>query len=380
MFGFLKKKIQGAVSSITKKVEEEAEVVETPVEKPKKVVKKESKPKEQKKEEKAHKPEKKVSKPKEEKKVEVAPKEEPKKELVKEEPVKDKKGFFGKIKEKVTTKKISEKQFDEFFFELEVALLENNVALEVIDKIKEDLKMDLVDVPLQRKDVSKQIMDTLKKSVSEILDVPKISLLSEVKKAEKPYKILFLGFNGVGKSLSVARVAQYFKKNGLKPILAAGDTFRAAAVAQLEEYGKQVGVPVVKHKQGGDSCAVMFDTISSAKAKGLDVVLADSAGRIHSNNDLMQELQKIVNKNKFDLKVLVIEATVGSDVVDQVKEFDKVVGVDALIITKNDVYEKGGSLLSACYLLKKPILFLGVGQGFDDLKEYDSVEVGKSML
>ncbi|MBT4174422.1 signal recognition particle-docking protein FtsY [archaeon] len=367
MFGFLKKKIKSAVSSITKKVEEEAEVVETPVkvEKKKPVIKEKSKA------------EKKVSKPKEEKKVEQKPKE---KIIVKEEPVKEKKGFFGKIKERVTTKKISEKQFDEFFFELEVALLENNVALEVIDKIKEDLKVDLVDVPLQRKDVSKQIMDTLKKSVSEILDVPKISLLSEVKKAEKPYKILFLGFNGVGKSLSVARVAQYFKKNGLKPILAAGDTFRAAAVAQLEEYGKQVGVPVVKHQQGSDACAVIFDTISSAKAKSMDVVLADSAGRIHSNNDLMQELQKIVKKNKFDLKVLVIEATVGSDVVDQVKEFDKIVGVDALIITKNDVYEKGGSLLSACFLLEKPILFLGVGQGFDDLKEYDSVEVAGKMF
>ncbi len=358
MFGFLKDKIKSAVSNITKKVEEEAEVVETPVEQPKKVTK--------------PKVEKKVSKPKEEKKVEQKPKEE-----VKEE---EKKGFFGKIKEKVTTKKISEKQFDEFFFDLEVALLENNVALEVIDKIKEDLKMDLVDVPLQRKDVSKQIMETLKKSVTEILDVPKVSLLDEVKKAEKPFKILFLGYNGVGKSLSVARVAQFFKKNNLKPMLAAGDTFRAAAVAQLEEYGRQVGVPVVKHQQGSDACAVIFDTISSAKAKGCDVVLADSAGRIHSNNDLMQELKKIVNKNKFDLKVLVIEATVGSDVVDQVKQFEKVVGVDALIITKNDVYEKGGSLLSACFLLQKPILFLGVGQGFDDLKEYDSLEVASNMF
>ena len=365
MFGFLKKKIKSAVSSITKKVEEEAEVVEAPVEqikeKPKKVEAK-----------------KKVSKPKVQKKVKEVPKEEPKKD-VKEEPVKEKKGFFGKIAEKVTTKKISEKQFEEFFFELEVALLENNVALEVIDKIKEDLKMDLVDVPLKRGDIAKQIMNSLKTSVSEILKVPKISLLSEAGKT-KPYKILFLGFNGVGKSLSVARVAQYFKKNGLKPVLAAGDTFRAAAVAQLEEYGKQVGVPVIKHQQGSDACAVIYDSIESAKAKKLDVVLADSAGRIHSNNDLMQELKKIVSKNKFDLKVLVIEATVGSDVVDQVKEFDKVVGVDALIITKNDVYEKGGSLLSACYLLKKPILFLGVGQGFDDLKEYDSKEISSKLF
>jgi len=369
MFGFLKDKIKSAVSSITKKVEKEAEVVEKPVVKEKPKV---SKPKEQKKVE---------TVPKEE--VKDKPKEEPKKEVVKEEPVvkkEEKKSFFGKIKERVTTKKISEKQFEEFFFELEVALLENNVALEVIDKIKEDLKRDLVDVPLKRGDIGQQIMNTLKKSVSEILDVPKLSLLSEVKKAEKPYKILFLGYNGVGKSLSVARVAQFFKKNGMKPILAAGDTFRAAAVAQLEEYGKQVGVPVVKHQQGSDACAVIFDTISSAKAKGLDVVLADSAGRVHSNNDLMQELQKIVNKNKFDLKVLVIEATVGSDVVDQVKSFDKVVGVDALIITKNDVYEKGGSLLSACFLLEKPILFLGVGQGFDDLKEYDSKEIAGKMF
>ncbi len=234
-------------------------------------------------------------------------------------------------------------------------------------------------MPIARGAVDKVIIDSLKNSVTEILNVPKINLLQEVSN-DKPYLMLFLGFNGVGKSLSVARVAEYFKDNGKKVVMAAGDTFRAAAVAQLTQYSKDVGVPIVKHGQGSDSCAVVFDAVSSAKAKGYDVVLADTAGRVHSSNDLMQELKKIVNKNKPQLKILVIEATVGSDVVDQVQNFDKAVGVDALIITKNDVYEKGGSLLSAAYLLKKPILFLGMGQGYKDLKEYNAEEIVKNIL
>jgi fused signal recognition particle receptor len=384
MFGFLKKKIKSAVDSFSKKAEEEAkeEVVEQVVEKPIKkpvVKKKATKPKVEKK--KVEKPLPKKEKKKE--KVEEVPKvEEVKEDSVKEEveeKPKKKKGLFAKLKEKVVTKTISSEQYDEFFWDLEVGLLENNVALEVIEKIKDDLKKDVVNVPIPRGAVEKVIVESLKKSVGEILDVPKIDLMEEVSK-DKPYLMLFLGFNGVGKSLSVARVAEYFKDNGKKVVMAAGDTFRAAAVAQLTQYADEVGVPIVKHGQGSDSCAVVFDAVSSAKAKKYDVVLADTAGRVHSSDDLMQELKKIVNKNKPQLKILVIEATVGSDVVDQVQNFDKAVGVDALIITKNDVYEKGGSLLSAAYLLKKPILFLGMGQGYKDLKEYDADEIVKGLL
>ncbi len=376
MFGFLKKKIKGAVETFSKKAEEEAkeEVVEKVVEKPvKKPVakKKVTKPKVEKK--KVEKPLEKKEEVKEEKVIEI------KEEVKVEEIPKERKGLFSKLKEKVVTKKFSAEQFEEFFWDLELGLLENNVALEVIEKIKDDLKKDVVDVPIARGAVDKVIIDSLKNSVTEILNVPKINLLQEVSN-DKPYLMLFLGFNGVGKSLSVARVAEYFKDNGKKVVMAAGDTFRAAAVAQLTQYSKDVGVPIVKHGQGSDSCAVVFDAVSSAKAKGYDVVLADTAGRVHSSNDLMQELKKIVNKNKPQLKILVIEATVGSDVVDQVQNFDKAVGVDALIITKNDVYEKGGSLLSAAYLLKKPILFLGMGQGYKDLKEYNAEEIVKNIL
>ncbi len=398
MFKFLKEKLKNAVEIFSKKAEEGAKEEikeeireEIKEEKPKKEVK-------EKKQEKIEKKEEIVIEEKAEEKPEIKEdkkgffekikdkfkkKEEIKEEKAEEKPeikeeAGEKKGFFEKIKEKITTVKISGDKFDELFSELEIVLLENNVAVEVIDKIKEDLNKSLVERQIKRGEVEKEIKESLKESISKILTVPRLDLLKlvkDIRKENRPAVFIILGYNGTGKSLSAARLANYLKNKGLKPLLAAGDTFRAAGVAQTEEYAKKIEVPVIKHQMGSDSCAVIFDAISSAKAKNYDIVIADTAGRIHSNADLMDELKKIVRVNKPDLKILVLDALTGTDIVEQARKFDEAVGVDALIITKVDAYEKGGGILSGTYILKKPVLFFGVGQGMSDFKEYNPEEV-----
>jgi len=304
---------------------------------------------------------------------------EEKKEL--KEEIKEKKSLFKKLKEKVGSKKISEDKFETLFSDLEMVLLENNIALEVVDKIKESLRMDLVNVPLTN--VKKIIEKSLKESLEEILTVPKLDVVEkvkEIKKEGRPAVFLIIGYNGAGKSITCAKLANYFKNKNFKPLLAAGDTFRAAGSVQLANYAKMVDVPVIQlQQQKGDSCALIFDAIKSAESKERDLVIADTAGRIHSNADLMEELEKIVRVNKPDLKILVLDALTGTDVVEQCREFDKAVGVDALIFTKVDAYDKGGGLISAAYILGKPIIFLGIGQKMDSLKEYDKKEILKSL-
>jgi len=354
MFKFLKKKVKDAVGVFKKGVEEKGEVVETPKPKVKKVKTKV--------EPKLDLPEKKEIK--KEDKVEEKPKEQPK----------EKKGLFGKIKEKVVTKTINEKQFDELFWELEVGLLENNVAFEVIEKIKEDLKKELVNVPLKRGQIEKIIYNTLKKSVNEILDYEKFDLFSKIKE-KKPYVIVFIGVNGSGKTTSIAKFAYMLKKQGLSVVLAAADTFRAASIQQLEEQGKRVDVKVIKHDYGSDPAAVGFDAVKYAKQKDIDVVLIDTAGRQHSNVNLMEEMKKIIRVVKPDLKLYVGEMISGNDCIEQIQNFDKAVSIDGAILSKADIDEKGGTAISVSHVTGKPILYLGVGQELDDLEDFDKNKI-----
>jgi fused signal recognition particle receptor len=288
-----------------------------------------------------------------------------------EEPVKEeKKGFFQKITETVTKVSLSDKKFEELFWELEITLLENNVAVEVIEKIKDDLKNDLVNNKINRKDLDKQIIKSLRTSISGLFNVEQIDLIKNARK-KKPYVIVFVGINGVGKTTNLAKVAYLLKKQGLSVVAGACDTFRAAAIQQLEEHTKNVGIKLIKHDYGSDPAAVAFDTIKHAEGKNIDVVLLDTAGRLHSNKNLMQELEKVVRITKPDLKIFVGESLAGNDVVEQVKLFNDSVGIDAIILSKADTDEKGGAAISVSYVTGKPILFLGVGQTYDDLEVFD---------
>lgn len=392
-FGKLKERFAGKeekpeIKEEVKEVPKEETAVEkkeVKVEKPKPQVEEKPKPvkEEAKAEEKKQEPKPKLEEKKEEPKpkpeplVEEKPKEEPKPEKEEpEEPVK--KGFFGKLKERVVTKKINESQFEDLFWTLEVALLENNVATEVIEKIKEDLKRELVEKPIRRSKIEKTIQESLKKSIEELFDVESFDIFKKIKQ-KKPFVMCFVGINGSGKTTTIAKVARLLLDNNKKVVLAAADTFRAAAIDQLQIHADKLGVRLIKHDYGSDPAAVAFDAIKHAEAKNIDVVLIDTAGRMHANSNLMEEMSKIVRVAKPDLKIFVGESITGNDCVEQAKKFDETVGIDAIILSKADVDEKGGAAVSISYVTKKPIIFIGVGQGYKDLKEFDSEIVLKNL-
>jgi len=292
---------------------------------------------------------------------------------------KEKKGFFKKIKETVSTKKISEGKFDELFENLEIVLLENNVAVEVIDKIKEDLKMDLVDVPIKRSEIGEKVNNTLKESVKELFE-EKLDLVEKIKESEKPFVIVFLGVNGSGKTTTIAKMVKLLERNNLSSVIAASDTFRAAAIHQLDEHGEKLGVKVIKHDYGSDPAAVAFDARKYAEARKIDVVLVDTAGRLHSNVNLMDEVKKIVRVVKPDFKMFVGESITGNDAVEQAKKFNEEVGVDGIILTKADVDKKGGAMISVSYVTRKPIVYMGVGQGYNDIEKFDEEKLLESLF
>ncbi len=296
------------------------------------------------------------------------------------EPETPKRGLFAKLKESFTKKSLSEEKFEELFWDLEVALLENNVAVEVIEKIKDDLKRELTSGKVTRLGIDDLILVSLKRSIEEILSVPGFDLVQTIKDSHKrPYVITFIGVNGSGKTTTLAKIANKFQEEGLSVVIAASDTFRAAAIDQLGEHAHKLGIKMISQGYGADPAAVAYDAIEHAKAKAIDVVMIDTAGRLHSNTNLMAELEKVVRVAKPDLKIFIGESTTGNDCVEQAKTFDELVGIDAIILSKADVDEKGGAALSVSYVTGKPILYLGVGQAYGDLKAFDKEEIIRNL-
>jgi len=282
-----------------------------------------------------------------------------------------KKSFVEKIKSKVNKVKISEAEFEVYAEELELLLLENNVALEVAEKIIEELKENIVGKELLRKEVEEEIKDSLKEIVRGILVEP-FDIIEKIKeKKEKPYVILFCGINGTGKTTTIAKIAEMLKKKKLSCILAAADTFRAASIEQIKKHGDKLGVKVIAHEYGSDPASVGFDAIKYAQKNRIDCVLIDTAGRIHTDKNLMAQIEKVARVCKPDAKIFVGESITGNDSVEQVKSFDWAVGIDGIILTKADVDEKGGTALSLGYVTKKPILFLGTGQEYNAIEVFD---------
>ncbi|MBI2558438.1 signal recognition particle-docking protein FtsY [Candidatus Woesearchaeota archaeon] len=291
-----------------------------------------------------------------------------------------KKGFFAAIKEKVITTRINEAQFEKLFWELELALMENNVAVEVIEKIKNDLKEELVEKPIKRTRVEETIQEALKGSIEGLFQSSSMDLIQEVKnKKEKPYIIAFFGINGSGKTTSIAKLANMLKEKNISCVLAASDTFRAASIEQLQLHADNIGIKLIKHDYGSDPAAVAFDAIKHAKARDIDVVLIDTAGRMHSNVNLINEMKKIIRVAKPDLKIFVGESITGNDCVEQAKTFNDAVGIDGIILAKADIDEKGGAAVSVSYVTKKPILYLGTGQRYSDLQVFNSEVVVKGL-
>jgi len=298
-------------------------------------------------------------------------------EILEQEPEKEetpaeekKQGFFKKVTSKITKIKISEKEFEVYAEELEMLLLENNVAIEVAEKIIQELKDKIVGKELLRKEIEEEIKDFFKEIIREILVEP-FDLIKEIKSKDEPYVVLFCGINGTGKTTTIAKIAEHLKKNNLSCVLAAADTFRAASIEQLKEHGEKIGVKVISQEYNSDPAAVGFDAIKYAKKNNIDCVLIDTAGRMHTAKNLLKEIEKIAKVCAPDKKIFVGESLTGNDIVEQVKSFDWAIGIDGIVLTKADIDEKGGTALSVGYITKKPILYLGTGQAYDQIEPFN---------
>ncbi|MBI2449549.1 signal recognition particle-docking protein FtsY [Candidatus Pacearchaeota archaeon] len=288
-----------------------------------------------------------------------------------------KKGLLAKVKDKFIKTEINESHFGRLFPELEEILLENNVAFNVVSSVKEMLKEKIMGKSVKTNEISSFIKEQLKEVVSEILVEP-FDILKRAKE-NKPYIILFFGINGSGKTTTIAKLAKLFLNNKLSVVLAASDTFRAASIEQLAQHAQKLGVAIIKHDYGADPAAVAFDAIKHAKSHNKDIVLIDTAGRMHTKENLIREMEKIVRVTKPDLKIFVGESITGSDLLEQLKIFHSGVGIDAVILTKADVDEKGGTALSVGHITGKPILFLGIGQKYTDLEPFTKKKILESL-
>ncbi|MCW1293588.1 MAG: signal recognition particle-docking protein FtsY, partial [Candidatus Rehaiarchaeum fermentans] len=224
----------------------------------------------------------------------------------------------------------------------------------------------------------KSIKEELKKALEEIMKGE--DLLSLIEKGEKPFIILLVGLNGVGKTTTIAKLAKFLKDNNKKVIISASDTFRAAAIEQLKHYGKELGIEVISHNYGADPAAVAFDAIKHANSVKADVVLIDTAGRSDINEGLLKELEKIKRVTKPNLTILILESISGNAIVNQVRTFNQRIGIDGLILTKCDIDEKGGAIISASYIANKPIYFLSVGQSYNDLIKFEPRKIAEFVV
>jgi len=269
--------------------------------------------------------------------------------------------------------------------EFRLNLIENDVAVPVAYYITEELEKRLDGVQVKRLGDRKELVkDTLHAVLIEILTTKEeIRLLENIeqkRQTKEPYTILFVGINGTGKTTSIAKVAQFLMKKGYSVVLSCSDTYRAGSIEQLEEHAKRLGVRMIKHKYGSDPAAVAYDAISHAQSRGINVVLIDTAGRIQTDRNLMSELSKIRRVVNPDLTILVIDALIGNDAVMQAEEFHKSVSIDGTILTKVDADVKGGASLSVTYVTGKPIIFIGVGQNYEDLEAFEPEQFTQMIL
>ncbi|MCW3135379.1 MAG: signal recognition particle-docking protein FtsY [Canidatus Methanoxibalbensis ujae] len=275
---------------------------------------------------------------------------------------------------------LDERKLDGILEEFEEELLESDVALPVAEKIISNVRQNLTGRKHgANEDVSAIVSNALKDALLSVFP-DSFDIVYFIRTHEKPVKIVFVGVNGTGKTTTIAKFAHFLMERGFSVVLASADTYRTGAVEQLEKHAAALGVRVIKHKYGADPAAVVYDAIKYAEAHKKDVVLADTAGRMHTNVNLMEQLRKICRVTKPDLVIFVDEAIAGNDAVERARRFNEYVGIDASVLTKTDMDVKGGAAISIAYITSKPVLFLGTGQKYDDLMPFNPEEFVNNLI
>ena len=256
--------------------------------------------------------------------------------------------------------------------ELEMALLQSDVELTVVDEILETIREETIgETHRFTKSTTGVVQRALRKALVDVISVGQFDFDERVAAADKPLVIIFTGVNGVGKTTSIAKMAKYLDERGYSSVLANGDTYRAGANEQIEEHAEALDKKLITHQQGGDPAAVIYDGVEYAEANDVDVVLGDTAGRLHTSDDLMEQLEKIERVVDPDMTLFVDEAVAGQDAVQRARQFNDAAEIDGAILTKADADSQGGAAISIAHVTGKPILFLGVGQGYDDLETFE---------
>jgi fused signal recognition particle receptor len=272
--------------------------------------------------------------------------------------------------------KLKGQELETLLWDFKVALIQSDVAVSVADQICSEVEKKLEGTEITRFEEKQTIVEkTLRESLYQVLRTEKevnfINMVKEKKSMKEPFIIIFIGINGTGKTTTIGKVAHLLLNNDFSVILAGSDTYRAGAIEQLESHAKQLGIRAIKHAYGADAAAVAFDAIEHARARGINTVLVDTAGRMQTNKNLMEEMRKIVRVTAPDFIIFVGDALTGNDAVEQARYFSQYVEFHASILTKIDADAKGGAAISIAHATKKPIIFWGTGQRYEDLIQFN---------
>ncbi|MFQ5969333.1 MAG: signal recognition particle-docking protein FtsY [Nitrososphaerales archaeon] len=285
----------------------------------------------------------------------------------------------------ISEKELNEKDIDKVFLDLQIALLESDVAQEVIDNLAETVKKELVGRKLEKgKNTQIVVRNGLQQYLVQMFEkVGTIDLINKInskKNRNEPYAIVFLGINGTGKTTTIAKVGKMLKRQGFTVVIAAADTHRPGAIEQLSQHASRLAIKVIAQRYGADPAAVGRDAILYAKSHGIDAVLIDTAGRMQTSKNLMDEMAKIIRVVNPDLKIFIGDSLAGNDAINQAREFYQYTNFDGAILTKTDADVKGGAAISVAQITGKPIIYLGVGQQYDDLVPFNVQSFINSIL
>jgi fused signal recognition particle receptor len=276
---------------------------------------------------------------------------------------------------------ITEEELEAPLEQLELELLQGDVVMSVASAITDRIREELVGATRKQVESGEQVVErAIADALRDVISVGQFDFEERIAATDKPAVVVFTGVNGVGKTTTIAKMSRWLEERGYSSVMANGDTYRAGANEQIEEHAEALGKKIITHEQGGDPAAVIYDAVEYAEANDVDVVLGDTAGRLHTSNDLMSQLEKIDRVVDPDLTLFVDEAVAGQDATNRAKEFNDAAEIDGVVLTKADADSQGGAAISIAHVTGKPILFLGTGQGYDHLERFDPDEIVDRLL